>query len=97
MSPLGNLIGAFAKNLILSQLRTWLPYIGGLVTTLGVGNQVSPASLEGAVYYLVSSALVMGPAIGSYLHTKTVQSLVTAAAEAAPGSPEAASIVAKVV
>jgi hypothetical protein len=96
MSVISNLIGGFAKSVILGQLRAYLPAIGGALAALGVANKVDATSLEGSIYYLANAAFVVVPAVGSYLQKKSVQSLVTAAASALPGSPEAAAIVAKV-
>lgn len=95
-NPIENMLGGFAKSVILGQVRTYLPAVGGAVTVLGVQKQVSATSLEGAFYYLVSSAFVIVPAIFSYLQKKSVQNLITAAIAAVPGSPEAAAIQAKV-
>jgi hypothetical protein len=91
-----NLLGGFAKSVALGQLRTYLPAIGGGLTVLGIQNQVSAAGLEGAIYYLVNASFVVVPAIFSYLQKKNVATLVTAAIAAEPGSPEAASVLAKV-
>lgn len=96
MNLLSNLFGGLAKSVILGQVRTYLPAVGGATTVLGIQNQVNATSLEGAVYYIISSAFVIVPAVFSYLQKKSVASLVTAAIAAEPGSATAAAIVAKV-
>ncbi len=90
------LITGFLKNVLLGQIRTYLPAVGGAVTVLGVQNQVNAQSLEGAFYYIASSSFVIVPALFSYLQKKSMKTLVTAAIAATPGTPEAAAIVAKV-
>lgn len=90
------LITNFAKSVVLGQLRAYLPAIGGALTVMGVADKVDATSLEGSIYYLANAAFVVVPAIFSYLQKKGVQSLVTSAIAAAPGSAEAAAIVAKV-
>lgn len=96
MSVVNTVVGGFAKSVILGQLRTYLPAIGGALTVLGISDKIDAASLEGSIYYLANAAFVVVPAIFSYLHKKSVQSLVTAAIAANPGTPEAAAITAKV-
>lgn len=96
MSVITNILGGFAKSVILGQIRTYLPAVGGALTVLGLSNKVNAASLEGSIYYLANAAFVVVPSIFSYIQKKGVQSLVTAAIAAEPGTPEAAAITAKV-
>lgn len=96
MSMIGNMLGGFVKSVIMGQVRTYLPVAGGALAALGVNNQVNAASFEGSLYYLMSSAFVIIPAVFSYLQKKSVQTLVSAAIAAAPGTAEAAAITAKV-
>lgn len=96
MSGLTDMLGGFAKSVALGQLRTALPAVGGGIAVLGVSNHVNATSFEGALYYLVSSMFYVIPALFSYLQKHNVQQLITAAIAAAPGTPEAAAITAKV-
>lgn len=79
-----SLLSDFAKSVVLGQLRTALPVIGGGVGALGVANNVDPTKLEGALYYLASAAFYIVPAIYSYLQKKSVADLLAAAQAAAP-------------
>jgi len=96
MSAISDMISGFVKSVILGQVRTALPAVGGGLAVLGVGTHVNAASFEGALYYLVSSMFYIVPAAFSYLQKKSVQTLINAAVAASPGTPEAAAIIAKV-
>jgi hypothetical protein len=96
MSLVTHLVSGFAQRVVLGQARTYLPVTAGVLTTLGVQHQVSATSLEGALYYILSSAFVIVPALFSYLQKKSMKTLVTAAIAATPGTPEAVAIQAKV-
>lgn len=92
----GNMIGGLAKSIVLGQVRTALPAVGGGLAVLGVQHQVNPAQFEGAVYYIISSLFAIVPAYFSYMNKHSVKDLVTAAIAAEPGTAEAAAIQAKV-
>lgn len=96
MGLITNLVSNYGKSIVLGQTRTLLPAVGGGIAALGIGNQVNAASLEGAIYYIMSSLFVIIPAVFSYLQKKSVKDLVTAAVAAEPGSVEATAIQAKV-
>ena len=96
MSIFSDMIGNFAKSVVLGQVRTALPAVGGGIAVLGVQNHVNAASFEGALYYIASSLFYIVPALFSYLQKKNVQSLVMAAVAAVPGSPEADTLAGKV-
>jgi hypothetical protein len=96
MSVISNIVEGLIKSVVLSQARNALPAVGGALGALGVSKQVDPTQLEGALYYLVSSAFVIIPAVFSYLQHNSVQTLFKQALAATPGSPEAAAVQAKV-
>lgn len=81
-----SLISDFVKQVVLGQVRTYLPTITGAAVALGVQDKIDPTSLQGAVYYIISSAFVIIPAIGSYLQKKSVKDLLT---EAVADTPKA--------
>lgn len=95
--PFEKLIGGFAKSVILGQLRTYLPAVGGVLGALGVhDNQVNAASLEGSIYYIISSLFVLVPSYFSYRDKHTTKDLVDAAISAVPNTPAADALKAKV-
>lgn len=93
---MGNLISGFARSVIMGQVRTYLPWFGGLLTALGVANKVDPSQFEGAVYYLANSLWVIVPAYFSYTNKKSVKDLVTQAANALPRTSAANAAISKV-
>jgi hypothetical protein len=96
MSAIGDMAGGMARSIVLGQVRTALPVVGGGLAVLGVQSHVNAASFEGSLYYIASSLFYIVPAIFSYLHKHSVADLVNAAIAVNPGTPEAAAIQAKV-
>lgn len=96
MGILASMFGGLAKSIFLGQVRAALPAVGGGLTVLGVSQHVNAQSFEGSVYYIASSLLYIVPAAFSYLQKHQVKDLVQAAIAAAPGTPEAATLTAKV-
>lgn len=96
MAGLAGMFGGLVKSIALGQVRTALPVVGGGLAVLGVSNHVNAQSFEGSLYYIASSLFYIVPAVFSYLKAHSVANLVTAAIAAAPGTPEAATIMQKV-